>query len=126
MNPTITGHPDFAKLSLVQKTQLQLIYERGFNEFDGPKVAGDLIQNKSLWVAALMTRPSELGIGITLRDLPANHYNVDTLYLSTNSITKLKKLAKKWEADDISEIDDPGTFLGSHPPQMKVLRLWWD
>ena len=127
MDSTISSHPDYAALSHTQKVQLQLIYDRRFNQFDGPRVVDDLINNKSLWIAALMTRSTEqLGVGITLRDLPANYYNVDTLYLTTNSITKLKKLAKKWEADEISEIEDPGSFLGSYPPKMKVLCLWWD
>lgn len=112
-----------SQLSEIQKTYLELIAKSSFNCFDGNQVVNDLLSHQELWVAAIMARE---GCGITLRDLPTNCNNVDTLYLTTRQVTSLKKLAKTWKADAIAPIEDASHFLGSYPAKLKILQIWWD
>jgi hypothetical protein len=71
-----------------QEVMLELMRRRRFNEFDGPRIAADLLAVQDLWEAVLMDRPTyvfdqgrNLSGLIKLRDLPRNHWNVDTLFI---------------------------------------------
>lgn len=114
----------------VQGLEFELIKKASFNEFDGVVVVEDLKKHKDLWRGVVMDRGSygcyEDGMNlIKLRDIEDDCWNVDTLYiLAVDTKTEeLKKLAEKWEADEVSYMKEP--YLGGGK-YTKVLRVWWD
>jgi len=129
------------KINKTQKLVFELMKKATFNEFDGKKVVKDLIENRDLWRAVVMDREayspyneSLLVIDlIKLRDLEADVYNVDTVFIlpadGDEVMRKLETLAKSWNADEIDWITGKeanrclgiGGFKGE-----KILRIWWD
>ena len=113
----------------VQQLNIELIRKASFNDFDGDRVADDLIANMPLWDGALMTR---LGSLICLRDLACNppYWNVDTLHVlsSGENDEALCTLAESWGPDEIDWVcpDDAARMLGAYPAPARLLRVWWD
>jgi hypothetical protein len=99
----------------IQEIHLELIRRATFNHLNGPKVVEDLEKHRDLWQAALIDRPS--GVDIKLRDLPENHWNVDTLFIlsSGKDDDKLELLAKSWRPDEVNWIEGK-----------RILSVWWD
>src|SRR5437879_3829495 len=83
----------------VQEIQLELIRRSSFNEFDGERVLASLMRHRSLWLAVLMDRPGPTDL-IKLRDLPDNHWNVDTLFVLTATQKQARELARIIEEED--------------------------
>jgi hypothetical protein len=109
--PTITSS---------QELFLQMIEQVNFNELNGKRVASDLRANTNLWRAVMITRlvqpvferlenpfhQSHAPVPlihrvnlIVLRDLPANHINLDTiiLYTEPGKQKKLEHLSQRWK-----------------------------
>lgn len=130
-------------LNIVQVLLLELMRQASFNEFDGNRVASDLLANRHLWQACFIDRAAwfadarrrELTSGrdplpqysiepidlIRLRDLPDGYWNVDTLYIlpEDGADDELLALASTWAADEIHWIDGGDV-------RRTVLRVWWD
>jgi len=147
MQPANTKSPNnlYARLleiSEAQRLNLRLMELASFNEFDGPGVVRDLLNNQDLWRACVMDR--EPGLDrmnlIKLRDLADERvlghkceiWSVDTLFIVPvlGEEAKLEKLAGTWKADEIAWIkEDPaGNMMGGYPGfrKTKILRVWWD
>ncbi|MFC9440478.1 hypothetical protein [Nocardia sp. NPDC057030] len=128
----------------VQQIQLELVRRRRFNDFDGELVVASLERHRELWVAVCMDR---LGVAsvehpdwfaplslIKLRDLPDDTWNVDTLFVLTESLDKARELAQvaekeRWLATEVTVQENPeemGNALGSWPYTEGVLTAWWD
>jgi hypothetical protein len=138
MNPNPT-----LREATVQEIQLELIRRSSFNAFDGEKVAASLLDHRDLWLAALLdhpglpdyTRPGTLLLSglIKLRDVHDNYWNVDTLFVLTqtpDSARQLARIVKKeqWGGmlrvyEDQSEL---GHALGCYGKEYGLLRVWWD
>jgi hypothetical protein len=135
----------FRKLRLeeatVQELHLELIRRTQHNAFDGEKIVASLLAHRDLWQAVIFTRLLVFGRGheelpvlgfITLRDLPENYWNADTLYILTKNVTKARQLqrvtrADKWAGDvlifhNTREVDNS---LGAYDRQA-IVRVWWD
>jgi len=126
----------------VQEIQLELIRRRRFNQFDGQKTYDFLMKNRDLWIGAVMDRfgyfsNTEGGAAnwglIKLRDLPGNHWNVDTLIVMTQSRELACKLAKLIEDSDLQadtvEVEteqDTCDALGEYPTEHGLVSVWWD
>jgi hypothetical protein len=124
----------------VQEIQLELIRRWRFNCFDGPKIVASLRRHRSLWRGAFMDRlgfvsqegQSNFGL-IKLRDLPANHWNVDDLFILTDTLEQARQwqqiaIDEEWSADNTSIIedeDDRARQLGTSRPGY-VVDFWWD
>lgn len=129
-------------LSRPQKLHLELLRLATFNDFDGDRVADDLVECRGLWESFIFDRgayhaqsinrrsiageterklPVEPIDTIKLRDLAAGYWNVDTLYIlpTPGKEDELFALASSWEPDEINWYD--GLDAG---PMM--LRVWWD
>lgn len=113
-------HPDALQTATVQELQLELLRRTRYNALDGERVYVSLLQHRQLWLAALLDRPgvpnyaqpgkqSMAGL-IKLRDLPANHWNADTLFILTESPQQARALARIVE-DSIGS-DRRGRGLG--------------
>jgi hypothetical protein len=68
---------------------------------------------------------------IKLRDLAANFYNVDTLYiLAVDEAAghRLGALAEPWLADTvvIHEQDETDDHLGGCDDNSRLVTMWWD
>lgn len=91
----------------VQEIQLELIRRTNFNAFDGGRVAASLEKNRTLGESAMLDRfcishPGHLpkmGL-LKLRDLSANIWNADTLYLLTPTVHAASQLANLIELED--------------------------
>jgi hypothetical protein len=115
----------------VQEIQLELIRRHRFNMFDGPKIVTSLRDHRSLWTAVLMGQGSSSDL-ITLRDLPQNFWNADTLYILTHdyaSAAAWERIAEEeqWHADDVQVIwgNACADRLGTSEPGYLV-QFWWD
>ncbi|OLT59799.1 hypothetical protein [Moorena bouillonii] len=107
-----------------------LVWQRRFNEFDGPEVITDLSKHRDLWASFLFTKPvfapDENGLSFgglldtllamaNYRPMPDSSiihfvaYPADTLYiLAENQDTKVSQLidlGKKWRADSVEVTD---------------------
>lgn len=107
-----------------------LVWQRRFNEFDGPEVITDLSKHTDLWASFLFTKPvfapDENGLSFgglldtllamaNYRPMPDSSiihfiaYPADTLYiLAENQDTKVSQLidlGKKWRADSVEVTD---------------------
>jgi hypothetical protein len=124
----------------VQEIQLELIRRRRFNCFDGPKIVASLRRHRSLWRAVLMDRPSYAGKDgaanwglIKLRDLPGNDWNVDELFILTDSLEQahdLQRIAEdeQWPTDNVTLMQDEtqrSLSLGTSDPGY-VISFWFD
>jgi len=91
----------------IQKLYLELIVRSSFNNFDGYKVVKDLLKLRKYWYSVMMVRESvsEAPINlITLRDLPENVNNVDTLYILTdyhNLFYIFPTIKNEWNCDTL-------------------------
>lgn len=128
----------------IQDIQLELIRRRRFNEFDGSKVVDSLLHHRDLWRGAYMDRwgvphPDQsdwlpCSSLIHLRDLPHNHWNVDTLFVLTASIVEARKLydlasEEDWRADELIVQDNEREIalaIGRFPCECGLLTAWWD
>jgi hypothetical protein len=125
----------------VQEIQLELIRRRRFNCFDGPKVVASLRQHRSLWRAVMMDRlgfvskdgtSANWGL-IKLRDLPGNYWNVDDLYILTDTLEQamqFERIAEQedWKANNVTLIREQrerSMALGTSEPGY-VISFWWD
>ena len=139
-DPSLPPEPLPLAEASVQEIQLELIRRRRFNEFDGPKIVSSLRRHRSLWLAVFMDRlgyVSEAGGSnwglIKLRDLPQNHWNVDDLFVLTQTAEQaheLKRIAEDedWQADNCTIIEnreERSRLLGTSDPQF-VIDFWWD
>ncbi|PZV15789.1 MAG: hypothetical protein DCF21_11325 [Leptolyngbya sp.] len=113
-----------AQANTPQELMAALVWQRRFNEFDGPEVMTDLAQQPHLWKSFLFTKPvyapdrdglSLNGVLETLlamanyRPMPETSmihfvpYPADTLYLLAENqdvtVAQLMDLGKKWRAD---------------------------
>lgn len=120
----------------VQEMMAALVWQRRFNEFDGPEVIADLIDHPDLWRSFLFTKPvyapdkhglSFNGVLETLlaianyRPMPKEsmihfiRYPADTLYLIAENrdvvVSRLLDFGKKWRADIVDVFD------GSEQPE---------
>jgi hypothetical protein len=124
----------------VQEIQLELIRRSSFNAFDGERVVASLLAYKHLWEAVFMDRlaiskPGKLpSSGLTkLRDLAANVWNVDTIYILTPDVDCARKLARIAKTEDwagmVQVRDDPEDVdraLGGCEEGQAVVSIWWD
>jgi hypothetical protein len=71
---------------------------------------------------------------IKLRDLPRNHWNVDDMYILTDTLEQARELERiqeeeRWLADNVTLIEneqDRGHALGSYPAPGYIISFWWD
>ncbi len=117
----------------IQDLQLKLIRLSSHNALDGEMVADDLENNRDLWRAAYLTR--EYCPLIQLRDLPAGHWNADTIFLlpAPGQEKGLRKMAEKWRGDTVAWLggEEAGELLGTNEDKIVenkqcILRIWWD
>lgn len=123
---------DAKAINPIQEIMLRLLEEASFNGLNGVRVATDLRANKDLWQAALIDRSGPMAL-IKLRDLPAGHWNVDTLFILpvAGKEDELEKLAARWDADEIrwTEGECACTALGTWARGNRgktILSVWWD
>jgi hypothetical protein len=124
----------------VQEIQLELIRRWRFNQFDGPRVIASLRRHRELWQAVLMDRLGFISEKhgsnwelIKLRDLPGNIWNVDDLYILTESLQQARELeqiaqAEDWQADNVQIMENEeerSRALGTSEPGY-VISFWWD
>ena len=127
----------------VQELQLELIRRTKFNAFNGQQVFESLITHRALWTATFLDRPGAsprygsalllIGGLIKLRDLPANIWNADTLYVLTPSPEAARDLARvieseNWGGEPIvySDREEIDSALGTSEPVYGLLTVWWD
>jgi hypothetical protein len=140
-DPSLPPEPLPLTEASCQEIELELMRRRCFNQFDGPKIVASLRRHRSLWLAALKDRPGLASDGetlgglelIKLRDLPANYWNVDTLFISTPDVMSGQKLlkiaeAERWDAD-VARLheneEERSRALGTSDPPY-VVSFWWD
>ena len=113
-----------------QEMMAAMVWQRRFNEFDGPEVIADLAEHADLWKSFVFTKPvyapdkdgmSFNGVLDTLlamanyRPMPESsvihfvRYPADTLYLLAENqdivVSQLLDLGKKWRADVVDVFD---------------------
>lgn len=114
-----------------QEMMAAMMWQRRFNNFDGPEVIVDLARHADLWKSFVFTKPvyapdkdglSFNGVLDTLLAM-ANYrptsessvvsfvrYPADTLYLLAENrdivVSQLLDLGKKWRADEVDVFDD--------------------
>jgi len=127
-------------IATVQDIQLELMRRTKFNAFDGERVVASLLAQKPLWQAVLMDRfclangPRLPSCGlIKLRDLAANIWNVDTLYILAPNPDCARKLAKIVENEDWGGMvrvhcdwKDVDSALGGAEDEQAIVSIWWD
>lgn len=141
MYPMNTGEEVSLRQASPQQIQLELIRRQCFNAFNGPKIVASLLRHKNLWQAVLMDSlghvsqdddHSNAGL-IKLRDLPRNMWNVDRLFVLTDTLDQAQELERianddEWDADVvrvISEHDERMRALGTSRPGY-IVSAWWD
>lgn len=123
-----------------QEVELELIRRRQFGTFDGERVVDCLLRNRELWRAVMMDRLGlshpgclpTLGL-MKLRDLPADEWNVDTLFVLTRCREDAERLA------ELLRHRCPGGFfdIRSNPTEVRralpeanpgetILSIWWE
>jgi hypothetical protein len=127
----------------VQDIQLELLRRTRFNDFDGEKVCGSLLQHRDLWRAVLLDRPgvpnyAEPGFLLTaglikLRDLPDNLWNADTLFVLTPTRQEAERLAQVADEEDwggevhvYKDQAETDRALGMGRREYGLLSVWWD
>lgn len=130
---TIT-RPESREISAMQEMEFDRIMRSSFNDFDGPAVVQLLRQRRDLWEGVVMDRagyvsvPEGTSIGyasaidlIKLRDIGANYWNVDTLFI-TPAVGKKSELEvyvrAHFGADEVDYFEDRNAGT--------VLRVWFD
>jgi hypothetical protein len=99
-------------------------------------VFADLLAYRGDWQAVLfdtnaLTGGSGLSGLIKLRDLAADCYNVDTLYvLAVDEAAghRLAALAEPWLADNVQLYNqrDTNRHLGGCDDRLRLVTMWWD
>jgi hypothetical protein len=139
-DPSLPPEPLPLTEASVQEIQLELIRRQRFNFFHGPKIVASLRRHRHLWRAVFMDRlgfvaqdgQHNWGL-IKLRDLPANSWNVDDLYILTETLDQARQLQRiaeeeRWEADNVEIMEDEqerSRALGTSDPDF-VISFWWD
>ncbi len=115
-------------ISKIQAIQFELIRRSSFNSFNGVRVTRDLLRHRQLWCGAIMDRLGDDAL-IKLRDMGANDWNVDTLYLLSSGANdrSLSALARHWQADEIRWVTGRAAseLLGTSG-SFRILEVWWD
>ena len=115
-------------ISKIQAIQFDLMRRSSFNAFNGFRVARDLLQHRRLWCGAIIDRLGDWPL-IKLRDIGANEWNVDTLYVLSSGANdrSLSSLTHHWHADEVRWITGKAAsdLLGTSEP-LRILRVWWD
>lgn len=139
-DPSLPPEPLPLAEASVQEIQLELIRRQRFNQFDGRHVVTSLRRHRHLWRAVLMDRlgfvseegGSNWGL-IKLRDLSGNRWNVDDLFILTDTLEQARQLrdiaeAEQWLADNVAILEDErarASALGTSDPGY-VISFWWD
>lgn len=110
-----------------EEIQLELIRRQNWNEFYGQAIYDDLVWNHDLWNGILMVSSIPL---TTLRDMPDNYWNVDTLYIWAKdeaSVEDIMELGWQWKADAryLLTAEEASELMGSSEKYF-VIRMWWD
>jgi hypothetical protein len=132
------------QVSRPQKLQFMLMLEGQFNNFDPFRVVGDLLRRRELWRGVVMDRgyvlPDDARMGrsalhsdlIKLRDVESACWNVDTLFILTDSSRDAEwdQLMESWKADELSSIEHETAeaLLGCYglPASLTLRTAWWD
>jgi len=142
-DPSLPPEPLPLTEASVQEIQLELIRRRRFNQFDGPRIVASLRRHRALWRAVLMDRlgyvsgrDGEQTISdlIKLRDLHANNWNVDDMYILTDTLEQARELERiqeeeQWLADNVTLIENEqarSRALGCFPASGYIISFWWD
>jgi hypothetical protein len=130
--PTGAGdRPPPRTISKIQALQFELIRRSSFNNFDGVRVARDLLRHRRLWCGVIMDRLGNDAL-IKLRDIGSNEWNVDTLYVLSSRVDDraLSTLARGWQSDALQWVGGPTAdhLLGEGGvvPHRRILEVWWD
>lgn len=120
----------------VQDIHLELIRRSEHNAFHGERVLADLLAQRQDWQAVLFDTyglatdrglPARL---IKLRDMAANDYNADTLYIlavSEEAAHRLAALADAWGAEPhIYSQEETESALGTGGANVCLVQMWWD
>lgn len=130
----------------VQEIQLELIRQRKFNRFEGPKIVASLTKHRKLWRAVLMDRlgftidtgdKADAGLSAgslsKLRGLCMNRWGVDDLYILCDSEADANEWLKiaeydEWLADNlmVHGSEEASRALGEHPASGHLVSFWWD
>ena len=115
-------------ITKIQAIQFDLMRRSSFNNFDGPRVARDLLRHRRLWCGAILDRVGDDAL-IKLRDIDENYWNVDTLYVLSSEANDaaLVGLAHHWQADAIQWVGGAAASkqLGVSG-RSRILEVWWD
>jgi hypothetical protein len=142
-DPSLPPEPLPLTEASVQEIQLELIRRRRFNQFDGPRIVASLRRHRSLWRAVLMDRLGHVSEHegrqtvsdlIKLRDLSENCWNVDDMYILTDTLDQAQELQRiqeeeQWLADNVTVIENQQELsraLGSFPASGFIVSFWWD
>jgi hypothetical protein len=118
-------------ISKIQALQFELIRRSSFNNFDGVRVARDLLRHRRLWCGVIMDRLGNDAL-IKLRDIGSNAWNVDTLYVLSSRVDDraLSALARRWRSDALQWVGGATAdrLLGEigSSPHHRILEVWWD
>jgi hypothetical protein len=137
MNPKTTFDPSIPlATATVQDIHLELIRRSEHNAFHGEMVLEDLLAYRQDWQAVLFDTyglatdhglPARL---LKLRDMAANDYNADTLYIlavNAEAAQRLAALAESWGADPhIYSQEETERALGTSCPNGCLVQMWWD
>ena len=113
-----------------QRIHADLMLQSSFNDFDAPKVLADLEAHENFWRGFIFNSMNDL---ITLRDLPGDFNNADTLWILSvkGKENELWDLAQTWKADELDWMPESetsallGTGENRNNPKA-LLRVWWD
>jgi len=136
---------DQPSLTRIQALYLELIRTIRYNELDGGRVVGQLLEWRDLWDSVIadrlpMPRPEpaardQYGVYPPLSLLRTTRYGdwpADTLYIWTDQerLPRLQRLIEEhWQASEIELIDQQDVafmFHAFYRPGHRVLTVWWD
>jgi hypothetical protein len=124
-------------ISPSQELFLKMLEMTSFNNFDGPRIAQGLRDNRELWRSFVFTNHGPLAL-LILRDLPDDAIAYDTLFLlaSPSRQDQLHQLVSQWDPDELSwtGAEEARRMLGGRravaefetDPERVILRAWWD
>ena len=126
-----------------QEIHLELIRRTSFNAFDGGRVVDSLLRHRELWRSVLLWRVGVVNYDrpralpamsmIPLRDLDANFWNADTLFLLAPNLPAAERLValaedQEWggEPGQIHDKGETDDALGSGRDELRIVSFWWD
>lgn len=117
------------RINKLQMMQFELMEHVQLEGFDATQVIADLMKHRDLWEAVVMLPDPSWGL-LPLRDLGANRWNVDCLYIyaSSSDLAPLNELAQSWGPTELMWLDpEKQKDLMRVPdiPTQRVLRLFW-